>query len=290
MGFRIRKSFKLGPLGRVNLGRKGASFSFAVPGARMNFGTRGARLTTGIPGTGISYTTRLGGGGGGTMQRTSGAGGCLHAIFAISVVGAAIGIVVGIGVAAQSAVASVVVTVLMLGAWFFIARAIRKGKEARERAAYEEQQRQAAAYHAEQHRLQVEYHMEQQRQHALYQAEQERIAVLRAREAAEREAERARVASELEAEQARLRQVRWEALLAKYGDADAQRIWAGRPWIGCTYGMLVDMLGPPVDLDEKVLKTKTKHTYKYRQLGVNRFGLRVYLDDGVVTGWDDKNE
>jgi len=31
--------------------------------------------------------------------------------------------------------------------------------------------------------------------------------------------------------------------------------------------MLVEALGRPVDVDEKVLKTKSRHIYKYRPMG-----------------------
>ncbi len=54
--------------------------------------------------------------------------------------------------------------------------------------------------------------------------------------------------------------------------------------------MTVEILGQPVAVDEKVLKTKTKRTFKYRPVGVNRYALRVYLDDDQVVGWEDKDE
>ena len=57
-------------------------------------------------------------------------------------------------------------------------------------------------------------------------------------------------------------------------------------------GMSLDMVravwGDPADLDETVLKTKTKHEMKYDQKGKNRFGTRVYLENGVVVGWETK--
>ena len=61
----------MGPLGRINLSSKGASFSFGVKGARMNFGSQGVRMTAGIPGTGLSYSTKLGSGGS-SMKSTAG--------------------------------------------------------------------------------------------------------------------------------------------------------------------------------------------------------------------------
>jgi len=41
-------------------------------------------------------------------------------------------------------------------------------------------------------------------------------------------------------------------------------------------------------IDEKVLKSKTKQTWKYQPTGVNRYALRIHLDDEIVVGWDDK--
>ena len=57
MGFRFRKSIKILPGVRVNLGTRGASLSVGGRGGRVNFSSRGVRSTVGIPGTGISYTT-----------------------------------------------------------------------------------------------------------------------------------------------------------------------------------------------------------------------------------------
>lgn len=56
MGFRFRRSFKLIPGLRLNLGLGGASLSAGVPGAMLNFSRRGARTTFGIPGTGFSWS------------------------------------------------------------------------------------------------------------------------------------------------------------------------------------------------------------------------------------------
>jgi hypothetical protein len=275
--FRVRRSFKLGPIGRVYLGKKGASLSVGVRGAHVNVGNRGTRMTVGIPGSGISYTARLGSGGAPMEQqypvpqaaRSKSGIGCLKAIVILVALG-----FIG-GIAKDSPVAAVVVMIMLIGAWIFVSRTIKKGREARRRHALEAQQAEYVVYQAE-----------QQRQYAVYQAEQERLAVVKARE----DAERARLSAEMAAEEEQRRRERWDAFVAKYGEADAQRVWAGRPWVGCTYGMLIDAMGPPVDIDEKVMKTKTKHTYKYKPTGVNRYALRVYLDDGVVTGWDDKSD
>lgn len=57
MGFRFRKSIKLMPGVRVNLGKKGASLSLGGRGATVNVSSKGTRTTVGIPGTGLSHTS-----------------------------------------------------------------------------------------------------------------------------------------------------------------------------------------------------------------------------------------
>lgn len=59
MGFRFRKSVKLMPGVRLNIGRSGISASIGGKGASVNVGKRGVRGTVGIPGTGISYSENL---------------------------------------------------------------------------------------------------------------------------------------------------------------------------------------------------------------------------------------
>jgi hypothetical protein len=92
------------------------------------------------------------------------------------------------------------------------------------------------------------------------------------------------------AEQERLRAERWSYLVGRYGEGNAHKIWAGRVWVGCSVDMLRELLGPPEAIDEKVLKTKVNHTFKYRSTGANRYALRVFLSDGEVTGWEDKTD
>lgn len=57
MGFRFRKSFKIAPGVRLNLGKKSASVSFGVRGgARHTISSTGRRTSSiGIPGTGLYY-------------------------------------------------------------------------------------------------------------------------------------------------------------------------------------------------------------------------------------------
>lgn len=64
MGFRFRKSFKIAPGVRVNVGKKSVGISAGVKGARVSFNSSGRKTTTvGLPGTGLSYskTEKIGG-------------------------------------------------------------------------------------------------------------------------------------------------------------------------------------------------------------------------------------
>lgn len=77
-------------------------------------------------------------------------------------------------------------------------------------------------------------------------------------------------------------------LLARFGEETCNRILAGDVWVGQTAEELRESLGEPVDVDEKVLKTKHKEVWKYDQIGANRFNTRVTLEDGFVAGWNRK--
>ena len=56
---RFRRSFKIAPGVRVNVGRRGVGVSAGVRGARVSVNSRGTKTTSvGIPGTGLSYSDR----------------------------------------------------------------------------------------------------------------------------------------------------------------------------------------------------------------------------------------
>ena len=58
MGWRFRRSIKIGKHTRLNLGKKGMSISTGVKGARVTVNNKGrVTRTVGIPGTGI-YNTK----------------------------------------------------------------------------------------------------------------------------------------------------------------------------------------------------------------------------------------
>lgn len=64
MGFRFRKSVKIAPGVRLNIGKKSVGISAGVKGARMSVNSSGRKTTTvGLPGTGLSYskTEKIGG-------------------------------------------------------------------------------------------------------------------------------------------------------------------------------------------------------------------------------------
>lgn len=82
---------------------------------------------------------------------------------------------------------------------------------------------------------------------------------------------------------------RRDELRRKYGDDSVvNAIMRKAYWQGQTEEQLIDALGRPQDIDEKVLKTKRKEIWKYHSLGANRYALRVTLEQGLVVGWDDK--
>jgi hypothetical protein len=85
------------------------------------------------------------------------------------------------------------------------------------------------------------------------------------------------------------KQKRLQYLRDKYHDEEVvQKIMAGFFWQGQSEEQLKDAIGHPVEVDRMVLKTKTKEIWKYHKQGVNRFGLRLTVENGLVVGWDKK--
>jgi hypothetical protein len=76
----------------------------------------------------------------------------------------------------------------------------------------------------------------------------------------------------------------------KYRDgALVQRMMQGQIWPGQTSEQLNDTLGLPVTVDDIQLKTKKREVWKYGKTGINRYRLRITLDNDVVVSWDQKN-
>lgn len=58
MGFGFRKSFKVAPGVRLNVGKTRSSLSVGGKGLTTNISKRGVKTTASIPSTGLSYTTK----------------------------------------------------------------------------------------------------------------------------------------------------------------------------------------------------------------------------------------
>jgi hypothetical protein len=75
----------------------------------------------------------------------------------------------------------------------------------------------------------------------------------------------------------------------KYGrTTTAENIIRNVVWVGETADQLRDSFGDPLDIDERVLKTKKKEIWKYIRKGTNRYGLRFTVENGIAIGWDEK--
>jgi hypothetical protein len=59
MGFRFRRSIKIAPGMRLNVGKRSLSVTGGMSGAKITTGTAGTSVTTGAPGTGLSFTSKL---------------------------------------------------------------------------------------------------------------------------------------------------------------------------------------------------------------------------------------
>ncbi|EPQ8526777.1 DUF2845 domain-containing protein [Vibrio vulnificus] len=80
-----------------------------------------------------------------------------------------------------------------------------------------------------------------------------------------------------------------QRLMTKYGNPEVvDRLMKKTIWEGQTEEQLIDYLGKPLDVDQKVLKTKVKETWKYDKAGKNRYNLRIIVENGFVVGWDKK--
>jgi Protein of unknown function (DUF4236) len=55
----FRRTVKIAPGIRLNLGLKSVSISTGIRGLRYTTGTRGRRVTAGLPGTGLFWTSKL---------------------------------------------------------------------------------------------------------------------------------------------------------------------------------------------------------------------------------------
>ncbi len=75
-------------------------------------------------------------------------------------------------------------------------------------------------------------------------------------------------------------------LRARYdSDPFMHDVLSGRVRQGMTAQHVIDAWGPPSAIDEKVLKSKVVHTYKYAKTGTRSFRQRVQIENGKVVGW-----
>lgn len=108
---------------------------------------------------------------------------------------------------------------------------------------------------------------------------------LESREQAAAAEQRARELAAAEEEQ---RRQRYASLEHRFGIDIAQAIWKHQYWQGATSDMIVESLGAPAEIKERVYKTKTKMTYCYHRTGVNRYALKIHIENDAVVGWDEK--
>lgn len=88
-----------------------------------------------------------------------------------------------------------------------------------------------------------------------------------------------------EKERERRLQQRFDYLVDKYGDVQiAQMIMDGTFWMGATEEQLLDAIGRPKKIDDKVLKSKRIQIWRYNQISKRGFGLSITLENGVVVG------
>jgi len=89
----------------------------------------------------------------------------------------------------------------------------------------------------------------------------------------------------------RKRRASWVSFLKDTFDDESivQGIIDGEVWRGQTEEQLIASIGPPDTVDEKALKTKTKHLFKYRVPNSKKLRMVVTFEDGEVVGWDKKD-
>ena len=82
---------------------------------------------------------------------------------------------------------------------------------------------------------------------------------------------------------------RRKKLMKKYDDFELVRRIQGREfWQGQSSEQLIDSLGKPEDIDEKVLKTKKKEIWKYQHESGSRYRLRITLENDIVVSWEQR--
>jgi len=68
------------------------------------------------------------------------------------------------------------------------------------------------------------------------------------------------------------------------GTSTFGRIMQHSFWEGQTSEQLIDSLGNPLSVDQKIFKSNKREVWKYNRKGSNRYGLRITLDGDTVVG------
>ena len=171
------------------------------------------------------------------------------------------------------------IVALVLGMRWHAADERRRRAENARRDAEAAQRRAQEAYAADQRRAwEIQQLAEQETQRRAGEA-----AAMSARDSAARAQAEARRRADEEAIWRRAAD-----LVGRFGPELGGRIMRREIWVGQTSEQLIESRGHPADIDEKVLKTKTKHVFKYDHQGGAKYGLRITLDNGIVVGWEDK--
>jgi hypothetical protein len=63
----------------------------------------------------------------------------------------------------------------------------------------------------------------------------------------------------------------------------------GIVWKGQSAEQLIGVIGKPVAVDSRVLKTKTKEIWKYLETRKNQFALKIIIENNTVVGWEKKD-
>lgn len=82
-------------------------------------------------------------------------------------------------------------------------------------------------------------------------------------------------------------EARRQDLIRRHGPEIAAPILAGKIRQGMTTDQVRESWGSPADIDQNILKTKTKETWKYNRIGKSRYSNRVFFEDHIVVGWKD---
>jgi hypothetical protein len=72
--------------------------------------------------------------------------------------------------------------------------------------------------------------------------------------------------------------------------AKADSIVSRKLRVGAPEQAAVEVFGSPDEVEERVLKTKTKRILKYRDvMHAGRYSAKVTIENGSVVGWENKD-